>query len=302
VMLQLLRGRTLLPNPVTVYHKIEAPIAPREAPAPPVETAAVDGTPSEHTPAALTEPADAAQPVPAMQSAAVASPVDAPLPVVAEPPSLNDVLASMDAAESRIGALTAVLKRWGAALPGDTGPLETTADDTYFSLVARQDGLETLRVVGRFNIIRRLNLPAILAFPAGDGSATRYLAVVEASNAEVRLSNGTTSVSIPEPRLDETWRGVAYILWKNYHNYQGTIPSSSPGEEILALKMHLKAQGYPIAQMTPAYDIATRSAVESIQARNGLQVDGKVGPQTKIAIYNEDRSLTMPRLTNSPGA
>ena len=79
------------------------------------------------------------------------------------------------------------------------------------------------------------------------------------------------------------------------------IPISSPGEVILALKMHLKSLGFPIAEMTAAYDITTRSAVETIQARHGLNADGMVGPLTKIVLYNEDRSLDIPRLISPPG-
>jgi general secretion pathway protein A len=95
---------------------------------------------------------------------------------------------------------------------------------------------------------------------------------------------------------------VAHIFWKNYYNYTGVIPISSPGEVILSLKVHLKAMGFPIQAMTAAYDTDTRLAVETIQARNGLDVDGMVGPMTKIVLYNEDPSLSGPRLAGgSPG-
>ena len=95
---------------------------------------------------------------------------------------------------------------------------------------------------------------------------------------------------------------MAHIFWKNYFNYTGVIPISSPGEVILSLKVHLKAKGFPIEAMTAAYDTTTRLAVETIQARNGLNVDGMVGPMTKIALYNEDPSLNGPRLAGgSPG-
>jgi general secretion pathway protein A len=86
------------------------------------------------------------------------------------------------------------------------------------------------------------------------------------------------------------------VFWKNFFNYKGVIPTTSSGEAILSLKIHLKGLGFSIPKMTAAYDTDTRMAVEEIQARSGLITDGKVGPLTKIALYNEDKSLTIPRL------
>jgi general secretion pathway protein A len=47
------------------------------------------------------------------------------------------------------------------------------------------------------------------------------------------------------------------------------------------------------------YDEFTQNAVESIQAKYGIPVDGYVGPLTKIILYREKNSFQMPRLTES---
>lgn len=209
---------------------------------------------------------------------------------------------STDPLNSRIGALTAVLEAWGAATPPLTGPLGVVGNDTFFRISARHSELEALRVRGNLKLIKKLNLPAILELTPREGSDSRFMALVGFAADDIQLSDGGTTVSVPPDSLEGLWNGVAYILWKNFFNYVGVIPVSSPGEVIVSLKVHLNALGYPIPEMTPAYDTATRFAVESIQARNGLEVDGVVGPLTKIALYNEDPWLTIPRLIdNTPG-
>ncbi len=216
-----------------------------------------------------------------------------PPPVI----DLQPVIMSRDALNSRTGALTAVLRLWNAQTPLGFGPVEEVDNDTFFRLAARHSDMEVLRLHGNLTLIRKLNLPAILEFPHPDGSDTRFLALVGLSDDELRLSDGEDTFSAAPASLAGLWNGVAHIVWKNYYNYTGIIPISSPGEVILSLKVHLTALGFSIEELTAAYDTTTRVAVEAIQARNGLDVDGMVGPMTKIALYNEDPSLNGPRLT-----
>lgn len=206
------------------------------------------------------------------------------------------MLAAMDEPGSRDGALKAVLDKWDVQM---TTPVDLKDAYPFFRIAARQHGLDALRVRGNLNVIRKLNLPAILECSLVDGGGTRFLALVGMSLDSVQLSVGGSVYSRPPLALVGLWNGVAYVLWKNHFNYAGVIPISSPGEEIISLKAHLRTLGFPIEAMTPAYDIATRQAVETIQARNGLDVDGMVGPLTKIVLYNMDPSLTIPRL--NPG-
>ena len=206
------------------------------------------------------------------------------------------------ALNSRSGALAAVLRQWNAQHHQGVWPVDGVDSDTFFRLSARRSHMEVLRVKGDLTLIKKLNLPAILEFPPADGSDVRFMALVGAEEDEIRLSDGDGTFSVAPASLAGLWNGVAHVFWKNYFNYTGVIPISSPGEVILSLKVHLKAKGFPIEEMTAAYDTATRLAVETIQARNGLYVDGMVGPMTKIALYNEDPSLSGPRLAGgSPG-
>jgi general secretion pathway protein A len=257
------------------------------------ETAPAVALPLPAPPSSIAEPLAA----PAASPAAAIDPAP-PVPVG----DLEQVLVSTLAPNSHVGALTAVLKLWNVLDTLKVGPVAEMDGDTVFRISARHADMEVLRVKGNLSLIKTLNLPAILEFPHPGGSGSGYLALVGLADDEIQMSDGDQVFLVAPASLAGLWNGVAHIFWKNHYNYTGVIPISSPGEVILSLKVHLTAMGFPIQAMTAAYDTDTRLAVETIQARNGLDVDGMVGPMTKIVLYNEDPSLSGPRLDGgSPG-
>jgi len=90
--------------------------------------------------------------------------------------------------------------------------------------------------------------------------------------------------------------GEGFVFWKNFYNYQGTIPLDAPGESVITLKLHLRDIGYQHIGISGTYDLATRMAINAIQARHGIPIDGYVGPLTKIVLYNEKSSIEIPHL------
>ncbi len=280
-----------------VHHKIEPP--PPPPPAAAVSPERIDQPPAESEVPIASVPPAAEPPPPAaeLQAAAVVVPDE---PVLEEPEpllrdhSLAQLVADADAGESRVGALQAVLQAWQAQPLAD--PVAVPDSATFFRISARYSDLEALRVRGNINLIRKLNLPAILEFPHPDGNGMRYLAVVGLTENDIHLSDGGAVYAIPLAAMADVWNGVAHILWKNYFNYTGVIPITSPDEVIISLKAHLQSIGFAVGPLNAEYDVVTRAAVEAIQARNGLEVDGMVGPQTKIVLYNADKSLDVPRL------
>lgn len=275
-----------------VHHKIEPLPTTPIVPAPAAENPPTTDTVLPPNPQPSIE-----QPA-VMVSAAPVDTVQAHEPAPRTPArNLTQVVAATDAMASRVGALKAVLEAWDAQL--NSGPVDMVDNDTFFRIAARHSDMEALRVKGNLNLIRKLNLPAIVEIPHLEGSGTSFLTVVGLSKDEIRLSDGEEVFVISHDTMVELWNGVAHILWKNYYNYTGVIPISSPGEVIISLKVHLKALGLPVGEMNAAYDTITRQTVEMIQARDGLNVDGVVGPQTMIALYNADKSLDVPRLTGT---
>ena len=211
---------------------------------------------------------------------------------------IEQVMASTDTMSSRASAMTAVLQLWTGKETPVVGTMDGVNNDTFFQIATRRNAMESLRLQGDLNMVRALNLPAILEFPHLAENGPVFMAFLGFEGENLRFENNGDSFSVPSSSLAGLWNGVAYIPWKNFYNYTGIIPISSPGEVIVSLKVHLRRLGFPMKEMNPAYDSLTRLAVETIQRRNGLDVDGMVGPMTKIVLYNEDQSLSTPHLTS----
>ena len=96
--------------------------------------------------------------------------------------------------------------------------------------------------------------------------------------------------------LDSFWNGVAYVTWKNFSGYPPNMPVNATKASIVTLKLHLREIGFEDIEIGPVYDLETEEAVKEMQRRNGIEVDGVVGPLTKIALYNEKAYLQIPHI------
>jgi general secretion pathway protein A len=210
-----------------------------------------------------------------------------------------EALTAADLLTSRTNALLAVLKQWVGPEAVVSGTMEDVDNDAFFEVSARRNDLEALKLQGELSDLRSLNLPAILEVFFPQSTDPRFVAIIAIEEDIIWLWDHSEPISASPEFLSAAWNGVAYVLWKDFFNYQGVIPVSSPGEVIVSLKVHLKRLGFDIQEMNGAYDAATRLAIEVIQQRNGLEVDGIVGPMTKIVLYNEDRLLDIPRLSGA---
>ena len=96
--------------------------------------------------------------------------------------------------------------------------------------------------------------------------------------------------------INFTWSGIAYLPWKNFLSIWGTIPVRSSKDSIITLKLLLHELGFGNVELNDTYDTRTRNAIEKMQAKYGIPVDGFVGPLTKIILYREKNTFEMPSL------
>lgn len=211
---------------------------------------------------------------------------------------VGEALRRLDPRASRRAALAAVLSAWGEPL-SSRGMLDDVADDaTWFNLAAKAAGFYLQRVEGADpQALRAFDMPAVLELRAPGQPAARYLALtrIEQASFVLALPEGTP-LALGEAELARLWTGVAYLPWKNFLSLSGTIPGSAPPDSVLALKMLLRELGHEAVPLDREYDGATRRAVEEIQARFGLPVDGVVGNLTKIALYRAGGRFGVPRV------
>jgi general secretion pathway protein A len=222
-----------------------------------------------------------------------------PTPIESLPLSLAEILQSEPPETSRITVMQTVLERWGVdpIIPPDLQYVQN--DRIFFTLSSHQQGLMLEEIKGNIERIRNLNLCAILEFKVPDAHTTVYLTAVDATDHSMAFfgSQKDRRLVFEDEAIESYWTGRAYVFWKNFYNYQGIIPFDTQKESIVTLKLHLRDIGFDNVEINGVYDASTRMAVEAIQTKHGIPVDGYVGPLTKIALYNEKLSLPIPRLT-----
>lgn len=207
-------------------------------------------------------------------------------------------LVSGGALFSKEASFESLLKTWGIRENFQQDLSEASDAPDYFSLAAQENGLIATPVFGNLERIVQLNIPAILKFDDPSGDAPVYLTAIKATPDAMIFSGYKTlpAITVPYARVMENWSGIGFVFWKNFYNYQGTIPLDAPGESVITLKLHLRDIGYQHIEISGTYDLATQMAIKAIQARHGIPIDGYVGPLTKIMLYNEKQSLAIPHL------
>ncbi len=222
----------------------------------------------------------------------------APAGAAPVPASFSSRLKSADSRSSRASALKSILELWGAPLDAKTH-LEALDDDpAYFNLSAKGGGFLVHRFETDLTTLRSINMPAILEFQAGPKAPPVYLTLAAIDGRRIALKGPAENETIDADakEVNDAWTGWAYLPWKNFLSLAGTIPGTAPADTVLALKMLLQESGHAGITMTPDYDTAAQRAVEGLQSKYGIQVDGTVGPLTKIVLYREQPKFDIPRL------
>ena len=212
---------------------------------------------------------------------------------------LGGVLAKVNRRSSRTLAMKAVIDLWSGT-PENSPLLNDMEDDqAFFKVAARQNGLLIQRVERDFDFLLKLNLPAVLEFYLQGGGTPRYLTLAKTNGEDVVLLGGAgeEGIQVDRDQLTSYWSRVAYVAWKDFLNLPGILSPQNSGDFILTLKMFMHELGYKDLDITPVYDDKTERAIKQVQRIHGIQVDGVVGPLTKIALYNEKTTLNIPRLT-----
>lgn len=213
--------------------------------------------------------------------------------------NLMEYLAAMDIKSSRNIALRQVMDLWQT--PIEFKPYLNALDDdqAFFRLTAKPSGIFIHRLQTDMDLLKRLNLPVILeCYPPGS-EEPGYLTLYKIDGNKLFLGSAVQNRMV-ETDIDEinfSWSGIAYLPWKNFLSIWGTIPVRSSKDSIITLKLLLNELGFSNVEINEEYDSWTRRAVEAVQAKYGIPVDGFVGPLTKIILYREKHTFDMPYLT-----
>ncbi len=213
---------------------------------------------------------------------------------------LADYLKAINIRESRKDALTVAMDMWGRKSEIKSYLADVNNDQDFFHLATKQNAFLIHRVESDLDLVKKLNLPAVLEFYVPGILSPVYLAIcrIDGDMITLRSKPGDYGITVEIQELDTFYAGVAYIPWKNFYGYKGIVPVNSPKDTILTLKMHIRDIGFEDVEISPVYDEKTRETVKKIQEKHGLPVDGLVGPLTKIVLYNEIKMLNVPQVTS----
>ncbi len=297
----------------------------------PVEDAAADAAPAQQTqrlamlaamPAPLPASPVPASPVPASPDSA--SPDTTPLPGAdattgidhaslrddgqpTEPPSPGTVdraarvldtreatrmLLGGSEALSIIAALEAALERWGEP-PLMMDEMEIPID---VDVVATRRDLEYLAISGSMNMLRVLNLPAILEVTLPQADGPRYALLEGIGTDSYVLGLNDTSVSVERAFVDIYWMGQAHVVWRDFERLAPILRRGSAGPRVGRLQQMLAELGFYPGPINDVFSTDTETAVVAFQRSRRLFADALVGQLTRIALYDALGDYPHPRL------
>ncbi|MFH1618817.1 MAG: peptidoglycan-binding protein, partial [bacterium] len=218
---------------------------------------------------------------------------------VAQPAEdLAGFLRRQDKLASRQAALKASLKLWGteAVIRKHLENIEN--DNDFFRIAAIQNGFSSLPIQNDPELVKKLDLPAIIECYLPGDAVPRYVVIngIDGNRLTLEAGEEKASVAAGISELKSYWAGSGYILWKNFLGLAATPPFRLSADSVITLKIVLREIGFNEIQINASYDHETGEAIKQIQERHGLKTDGIVGPLTQIALYNEIKSSEIPHI------
>lgn len=195
-------------------------------------------------------------------------------------------------------AWTALAGRWGLPLPPQADACTA----------AQQRGLQCYRSsAGSLSLIRLIDRPVLLTLQRpGRPAALAALVALDAQHATLLVDGQPRRVALAE--LATAWRGEFSTFWRPPPGYANRASNVMPLREWLAAR--LAEVQRPAAAASAASSPASAPAsppgwpelsrqIQTFQASQGLQPDGRVGPVT-LMLINQAAGVPEPRLDPAP--
>ena len=267
---------------VQIEHKPTSPMG-QPSPLPP----AIEAPPAGKSPA--TDPSPAPRP-------------ETNVPATKRLSDIKDVISRLGHDDSRKAAVHTLLTIWQQPRPNAELIPAEAEDDLFFDIGARQYGLRCFTAQdNNWDLVRQLNLPAIVALKQDKSKQPVYLTLVGWQGKTLHVDDGKSKGGF-ETDFDSIrpyLQGSAYVYWNNAIGFDMIISYGADSRAILILKNLLRKIGYDQIPKSPDFDLATQAAVLDFQARHNLNVDGLVGTLTKIKLIKEARTITVPALKSA---
>jgi general secretion pathway protein A len=216
-------------------------------------------------------------------------------PLEIERVMLADGLRQTSPGNSAYEATEALLRAWDAK---PLSPEEAARPSLDLRRIGAARGLEYLSFTGNLNLLRVLDLPAILELAPVDGSASRFVAVSHLDDEATRLAIGRSEIAVSPGVLAEAWFGKAHLFWRDLDRMGGVLSVGSVSPKVRRLHSLLRGVGVYAGPDAEIFGPATEEAVMRFQRGKRLFADGKAGPLTMITLYQSVADERVPRLAS----
>ena len=206
-------------------------------------------------------------------------------------PSLVQLLADLSVGDDADAAFASVYSRW--RMEYRRGPAGPTCE------MGRSTGLECLSMVGSWNKLRRLDLPAILELDVPTAGKYR-VPLVALGEETATLELGGRDYALPLREIDRFWDGDFLLLWKAARVGSRMISPGMRGKDVGWLRGRLdELQGRMGKAPDPGvYDEALKRRVQNFQRSRSLIPDGLVGGETLAQLTLAIRDPEAPSLSH----
>jgi general secretion pathway protein A len=214
-----------------------------------------------------------------------------PMPALAPTaPALAEVLADPSAITDRTTAFVKLYALWH--LDADPKAPDLGCEYGY------QAGLRCLLRTGTWTVLRRFDLPAILALVT-PGGQKRYVVLTGLDDGRATLQIGERRLTFSTVEVERFWDGPFVLLWKL--PIVGPVPlkPGTRGQDILWLRQRLGDVDGNAASPNggQVYDEELKRRVVAFQRTESLTPDGIVGEETLVRLSAATPSPGAPSLS-----
>ncbi len=137
-----------------------------------------------------------------------------------------------------------------------------------------------------FDRLRAFKVPFLAEIFPEDPARAEILFILE-TNADQIIGFGSRGEKRVFDRraFSAIWYGKTYLLHPRGVNHLRILREGATGPDVRKIQENLSLLGYYKAQPTGQFDAETRNAVRYFQRDYNLQVDGYVGPETRLMLY-----------------
>ncbi|MCP5463281.1 MAG: peptidoglycan-binding protein [bacterium] len=169
------------------------------------------------------------------------------------------------------------------------------ADTLDFEQIALSVGLSTVLSWADFNVLLAFNIPVLLEVSDPD-EIRKYVLVKKIQNGQITVVDGKEEFVMNREALKNIFIGNAVYFIRGVINSDEIFYRSSVGKAVEEIQSHLKDTGYYLGAIDGKYSDAVSTSVRSFQQAKGLNPDGIVDINTRLALYGAVKSNKIPHL------